>query len=293
MVRSGYGSRWRNSYLHGSNRLHRHTYRAHEAVTVVVRLIVGSTLCGNYAVRGGRAGDRPRVQSIMPGKLRNVCFTLNNYTDAQIETIKEIDCNYMVFGEEIGESKTPHLQGYIEFPNSRSFASIKSDLYNAHIEARRGTAKQASDYCKKEDFEPYEKGEISNQGKRSDIVALYEKVKEGVPDIELQDALPSAYMKYYKAVDRVRINISREDKVWKPVKVTVLVGPTGVGKSRKAREIDPDLYNVSYGEKLWWDGYDGQKTILLDDFYGWIRYGHLLNLLDGYPFNLPIKGGFT
>lgn len=44
---------------------------------------------------------------------------------------------------------------------------------------------------------------------------------------------------------------------------------------------------------LWLDGYHGQKTIIFDEFYGWIKYDLLLRICDRYPLQLPIKGGFV
>ena len=55
--------------------------------------------------------------------------------------------------------------------------------------------------------------------------------------------------------------------------------------------MDPNLYNVPEPNNgsLWFDGYRGQKTILLDDFYGWIKYHTLLQITDGYPYQAPTK----
>ena len=41
---------------------------------------------------------------------------------------------------------------------------------------------------------------------------------------------------------------------------------------------------------IWFDNYTGQEDILLDDFYGWIKYHTLLQLLDGYLCNYQLKG---
>lgn len=85
-----------------------------------------------------------------------------------------------------------------------------------------------------------------------------------------------------------------DHKVFEPVETHVLWGDTGSGKTRAAYEFDPDLWMVPHSDgQLWFDGYVGQSTILIDDFYGWIKYGFLLRLLDGYKFDLQIKGGFT
>lgn len=226
-------------------------------------------------------------------RLSNFVFTVNHYDDNDIEKIKSLSYRYLIYGREKGESGTPHLQGYCELTKQTSFSTVKRCIPKAHIEKRNGTAVQASDYCKKDgDYDEF--GKISNPGKRNDIHQVYEMVKEAKSDYEIQEFSPLSYAKYHRAIDRMRLNVLRENREYKSVRVTVIIGPTGAGKSRRAREIDPNLYQIMTGDdKLWFDGYTGQKTVLLDDFYGGIKYGYFLNLIDGYPFQLPIKGGFT
>lgn len=94
----------------------------------------------------------------MTQQMYNWCFTLNNYTDEEIVAIKAIDYKYLVFGYEVGENGTPHLQGYIELTKRLRFGGVKK-LFppRVHLEARRGTAEEAADYCKKDGvfFEEY------------------------------------------------------------------------------------------------------------------------------------------
>lgn len=226
-------------------------------------------------------------------RLRNFCFTINNWTQDDIDRLALINCTYMVYGKEIGEQKTPHLQGYCELTSRIRFKKLKSSIPNAHIQKRKGTAKQASDYCKKDgDFTVT--GVMSRPGKRNDLTAMYELIKEGKDDLTICDSMPSTYMRYYKSVDRVRMLFDQADTTFRPVKVRVFVGQAGSGKTRACYDEFPDLYRVcSDSNTLWFDGYHGQETILFDDFYGGIKYGRFLQLLDGYRFQLPIKGGFT
>lgn len=44
---------------------------------------------------------------------------------------------------------------------------------------------------------------------------------------------------------------------------------------------------------MWFDGYEGEETLIIDDFYGWCPHSMLLRVLDRYPFRCPVKGGFT
>lgn len=229
------------------------------------------------------------------GRLRNFCFTLNHPTTEDIQRVQALDCSYLIYGKEIGDSGTLHLQGYCELGKQVRFNTIKAQIPRAHIEKRRGTAKQASDYCRKEDKHPYIKGTISRPGTRTDIAQLYTDVKEGKTDYELQESNPSAYCRYYRGLTRMRFNHQRhQHRKFQPVDVTVYYGAAGTGKTRKVYEEHPDVFSLAQTSgQIWWDGYEGQDTILIDDFYGWIKYGTLLKLLDGYPFSLQTKGGHT
>jgi hypothetical protein len=55
-------------------------------------------------------------------------------------------------------------------------------------------------------------------------------------------------------------------------------------------EVD---FKISGDALQWWDGYDGEKSILIDEYDNQIPITRLLNLLDGYHLRLPVKGGFT
>ncbi len=165
-----------------------------------------------------------------------------------------------------------------------------------HLEEVRNVGKYIT-YCKKEG-EYLEDGIAPHQGKRTDIIRMMESVEGGASDIELYDEHMSAMTRYHRAARDYRFVLlqsrSRE-RGWNPTTVHVLHGATGLGKTRWAYSNYPDLYrllNDSNGA-LWFNGYCGEKELLLDDYRGWISYDLLLSLLDGYPCRLPIKGCFT
>jgi hypothetical protein len=55
----------------------------------------------------------------MDQRFRNIVFTVNNYTESEYTDLPMNDAFiYVIFGKEIGEQATPHLQGYSEFKNS-------------------------------------------------------------------------------------------------------------------------------------------------------------------------------
>lgn len=62
------------------------------------------------------SGDIGNTISISPSK--HWCFTLNNHTKNDIEELQTTKCSIVPilgFQEEVGESETPHLQGYLCF----------------------------------------------------------------------------------------------------------------------------------------------------------------------------------
>lgn len=225
-------------------------------------------------------------------KSRDYCYTINNYTDAHIELLQELDCAYVVYGKEVGESGTPHLQGYVRFPTPRTMKSVINKIPGAHIEIKKGTCEQAIAYCKK-DGVVYERGEAPmTQSQKGDcnkrrFEEAFEAAKEGRHD-DIPADLRTRYYATYKKI--------REDHLTKPEPLTELqnewrYGPTGTGKSRSAQELYPDAYLKKANTK-WWDGYIDQEVVIIDDFDKYhVQLGYELKIwLDHYPFIAERKG---
>lgn len=84
---------------------------------------------------------------------RKFCWTLNNYTESDWDTMaqrfEDLGAEY-IYGKEVGENGTPHLQGYAEFKNPREFSVLKALCNRAHWEVAKGNTKQNIDYCSKD-----------------------------------------------------------------------------------------------------------------------------------------------
>ena len=104
---------------------------------------------------------------------RNWCFTLNNFTTTDLKFTDKVA--YAIWQHEVGESGTPHLQGYIEFTRSQQLTACKKLLPTAHWAMRKGSQAEARAYCMKKDSTyragPWEYGEFREhqQGHRTDI----------------------------------------------------------------------------------------------------------------------------
>lgn len=97
----------------------------------------------------------PRIYQISPSI--RWCFTLNNYTEHEISSIVPIfrsHCRLAIFGKEIAETGTPHLQGYLEFKKKSRPKSIFG-IDRIHWEKAKGNKQSNIVYCSKEDKNPF------------------------------------------------------------------------------------------------------------------------------------------
>lgn len=109
------------------------------------------------------------------------------------------------------------------------------------------------------------------------------------------DQHPESYIKYHRGIEKCFGFLSnRTKRDWK-TEVIVYYGEPGTGKSRTAKEVADsrggEPFYKSRGE--WWDGYKGEETIIIDDFYGWLKFDEMLRIMDRYPLSVPVKGGFV
>lgn len=81
-----------------------------------------------------------------------------------------------------------------------------------------------------------------------------------------------------------------------PMPYTVYIyGSTGLGKTKQAYLFDNELFKMPRGKdgSLWFDGYTDQRTILIDELRpDRLPVDWLLQFLDGYEFQLEVKGSF-
>jgi len=219
---------------------------------------------------------------------RNTCFTLNNWTEIEKEEVKKWDCKYLIFGEEIGDNGTPHLQGYVEWKNPKRFTTLKKMNERIHWENRKGTSDQAAVYCTK-GINIYEIGERSNQGKRTDLDIVAEMIQDKTPMREIAKTQPSTYIKYNRGMNALKY-ILEDDRVEAP-KVYWRWGTAGTGKTKYCIEKHPDHYIKD--DTRWWDGYEQQEAIIIDDFDNEWPFRNLLRLLDRYKYQGQTKGGYV
>lgn len=201
-----------------------------------------------------------------------------------------------------------------------------------HLESIRGSPKQNREYCIK-DGDYLEMGDLPVQGKRNDLEEIRERIVEGATDLQVAESSFSQWCVYRRSFSEYRRMVSRVERDWKTVVVwcygptgtgktkgaflgcddimqtcrlydspqlaPILPGDRhqgsielpGDNENRRLWTSQPFILPTS--DFSWFDGYSGQPVVILDDYRGAGNFDYLLRLLDRYPMDVPIKGGFV
>lgn len=223
-------------------------------------------------------------------RYRAWCFTLNNYTEEDFDswsTLRE-GMKYTFVGREIAPTTgTPHLQGYMVFCEGHTFDWVKKYLGDRYRFVHcKGNASQNVKYCGKEE-DCVECGVRPRPGRRTDILAVQRAFDAGVRIDEIIRTSTS-----YQAAKHAELLFKYQKQP--PSKKRVIkwyYGSTGTGKTRAAINESPDDYYITMKDLKWWDGYIGQKVVIIDDFRrDFCTFHELLRIVDRYPYRVNTKG---
>lgn len=236
---------------------------------------------------------------------RGWCFTLHNYTPENVERgrrwLETPECIGISAGFEIcPQTGTPHLQGYV-----RLNCSVRKGHFRKIIgpngkgktdwvcfKANGDWVSNAKYTLKDKNVCWYKPPPAGHQGVRTDLDEFKAAIKRKADDVELFEKHLPVIAKYPRLEMRLKQSfLKAETREFRDVQVIVHWGKTGTGKTRKPYEEGAYLFDDF--ENGWWDGYEGESVICLDEFYGGIKFSSLLRWLDGYQLRLKIKGGFT
>ena len=223
--------------------------------------------------------------------------------DISFEELKEKLSEYTYIGQKEKGEKTnyEHYQIYIEHKNPIKFETLKNKFPTGHFEIRRGTKRQAYEYCTKEETrigEVFGNGEIDledNQGKRKDIEILYNMIM-------LEDKTPSQVILEYPCAGRYLNYIDRlyneklfsiyRSKLRLELKENVFYiwGDPNTNKTRYVYDKHgyEDVYRVT-DYKHPFDEYRAESVLVFDEFNSQLKIEQMLNLLDIYPYKLPCR----
>ncbi|MEH0962211.1 hypothetical protein V6M83_00055, partial [Streptococcus anginosus] len=223
------------------------------------------------------------------------CFTLNNYTVDEVSSLKSVlekNSTYYVFGHEIGENQTPHLQGLVSFSKRHRLSSLKTLLGTRyHFEPCR-VLSAAITYCKKdgkyEEWGDIPSGPDHSSEQRmntkevvaSDWFQLAAKGRDGLEEFTKRHPVE---MLWHGHVFVKNYMFTIRPPFRKNVRCMWIHGPSGVGKSKFAYEKMPSAFRKDPYTK-WWDNYFHETQCIIDEFEPQqIPVGYLLQWLDPYP----------
>lgn len=196
-----------------------------------------------------------------------------------------------------------HIHGIAENPNKVAFKVVKELYPGIHLEATKGTKRQAEDYLfKRGGFaEKGEKiiyykviGEIAgSQGKRMDLEKIEDMVKSGMSLAQIQESLGAAYYKYEHIAKSYYFSSKQKELPrLRDIEVYWHTGASGSGKSYTYKS-DPrgdDIVSLVLASNLshpgCFDNYIGQTVLYIDELKpGSISYGKLIELIGGIKNN--------
>lgn len=222
------------------------------------------------------------------------------FTDFSVETeapwFKERDDTvYCIVGLETCPSTgRRHFQGYIYWTTPISLSGcVKRSHSQVHWSISRGSPEQNHVYCTKEHVF-YETGHRPEQGARNDILNMKVKVLSG--EWSCRDVLANA-SGYQAAKYGLLLSQYAPPPMRDPPYVAWFFGPAGSGKTSHAIGCcqQDDMWISSGPINGFWNGYTGQRYVILDD----IRipescsFSQLLRIIDRYPYMVNLKGSST
>ncbi len=243
------------------------------------------------------------------------CFTLNNHTLEEWEAIKALttvpnpQLRYICMSQELGESGTPHIQGYLQLRKKMRFHAIKEYLSTRiHLERAKGSDADNLGYITKDAGKPhyifFEWGKLRKQGTRTDLIRCRAYLSNGASVDELFRDRPSLFgtlVRYHKGLDRARQAFILPRGTSFTTRGIWLYGTSGAGKSYDARALarhmgftNGEVYSKTDSSK-WWPKYNGHNCVIWNDIRPCKEApsSNLLNLLDTGDAQVQDKGGYV
>jgi len=232
---------------------------------------------------------------------RSFCFTWSNYPAEHQDRLDEMLPRYVCYGYEWAPTTgTPHLQGYLYFDNARTHRAVCGALPGVHITVARGTPDQNITYCSKDgefvEFgtRPKTSKEIG-EAEANRYEEAWDAARRGsysnlIPgDIESIDA--ELRIRHYNTLKAIAKDYMVRPPQLSGVCGIWIFGESGSGKTMSANQAYPNAYLKPLNK--WWDGYQGEEVVILDDMDIFHRdlTSLIKNWADFIPFIGEVKNG--
>ncbi len=214
--------------------------------------------------------------------------------------------NYLVFQQEVSPTtSTVHIQGFVAMSQKKR-PDPMGQLFRVQPESFQGTdgtPAQNRGYCTDDDKRApakhaFEWGTMpGGQGKRTDLDAVNTLLKQGQGTKRAIEDLGTTYLRYPSGCEKVGTH-------WKAkrcknankleVSLYVIWGTPGSSKTTWAKAFDPGnsylMPDPVKGATVWMGSYDGERTLIIEDYDGEYPYGTLKRMCDGTYTEFQTKG---
>lgn len=189
------------------------------------------------------------------------------------------------------ETQREHLQCKVTWKYAKRWAAMKKLMHTHHFEVSKC---KCFAYTVKMDGKIVVLHDSRAPGARSDLAKMKQLIDEGATEEELWEEHFGSMSRYSSAMKRYMALKAKGRRRPKLI-VEWYIGPSGAGKSTKAELENPGAYwvNVDGTGHIWWDDYDGEEVVVIDDFRAnMFRYEQLLKLLNSRgKYRIAYKGG--
>lgn len=232
----------------------------------------------------------------------NWCFTVNNWTALDKEQVLALPYTYLLFGEEVGDLGTPHLQGYVQLKTRTRRDTLSKLVPRARLENALGSLAENDTYCKKDGLYTELGTPKASKGKPSKATILERNKRLLDTSISLDDLVAAEELTPYNVtcIRNARLAIQLDNNMRNPapdldrnhpLTHEWFWGETRTGKTTAARENNPGFYLKS--KDRWWDHYNGEEVVIIEDLD--LNHVHLLGPIkeyaDYWQFKAEVKGG--
>lgn len=156
------------------------------------------------------------------------------------------------------------------------------------VHAELSYCEAANEYCRDGTGVPGTQFEHGSRPVKRNSSQDWASILSAAKDGLLDSIPPDIVIRYYGSLKRIAADNIRPVAVECSTKV--FWGKTNTGKSHTAwKEAGLDAFIKNPNTK-WWDGYRGQRNVIIDEFRGRIDISYLLLWTDKYPRTVEVKG---
>lgn len=222
------------------------------------------------------------------------------FTWFKTETPIEYDPSFhqfLQFQEEIAPSTGKHhLQGWMYLHRKTRLATVIKRYPGHHWEVAKGTIADNIAYCTKKESRASEPVCFGNKPSEERYKNGWEQVKEdlingkSIEQIIADMPNMSIHMRGLQQLrNALKPKISRQG-----IEIFWVFGAPGTGKSSSVCRLHgEDMFStrIEPSGQIWFNGYNGEKILRLEEVKGTDDSGLLREVLDHHPFMAPVKLG--